>query len=67
MQYFVDFTHGDKSKVIYKTDDKAEAIAFAKRKQAKYKATGRSGILSVYEITGERGEPMQKCFEFFEV
>jgi len=67
MQYFVDFTHGDKSKVIHKTDDKAEAIEFAKSKQTKYKAAGRTGILSVYEITAERGAPMQKCFEFFEV
>lgn len=67
MEYFVSFTENDKSVILHKTPDKAEAVEFAKTTQSDYKAQGKHGMLTVYTLSTERGKPMQKCFEFFEV
>ena len=67
MVYFVEFTHGDKSKRLIKTTDKAAAIAKAEKKKAKYLAKNKSGIITLYTISTERGMPMQKCLEFWEI
>lgn len=67
MAYFVEFTSGDLSERIAETPDKAAAIATGKAKQAEYKAVGKHGIISCYELTTERGAPMRKCYEFWEV
>lgn len=65
--YFVEFTKNDRSRILHKSTDKTEAIEFAKNKQAKYKERNKHGMISVFTISTERGAPMQKCFEFFEV
>ena len=67
MAYFVEFTHENESERIAETPDKAAAIAIGQAKQKEYKAAGKSGIISAYEITTERGIPMRKCAEFWEV
>lgn len=67
MVYYVEFTHGDKSKRLIKTTDKAAAIAKAEKAKDKYAKKGKTGIITLYTITTERGFPMRKCFEFWEV
>lgn len=67
MAYYVEYTHGDESERIAETPDRAAAIATGKAKQTEYKAAGKHGIISAYEITTERGIPMRKCAEFWEV
>lgn len=67
MAYFVEFTSGNESELIAETPEKAAAIALGTAKQAEYKAAGKHGIISAYEITTERGIPMRKCAEFWEV
>lgn len=67
MAYYVEYTHGDESECIAETPDRAAAIATGKAKQTEYKAAGKHGIISAYEITTERGIPMRKCAEFWEV
>lgn len=67
MAYFVEFTHENESERIAETPDRAAAIAIGKAKQAEYKAAGKNGIISVYEISTERGLPMRKCYEFWDV
>lgn len=68
MAYRVKFVSNDETEItIIETPDKAAAIATGKAKQAEYKAAGKSGIISMYEITAERGSPMRKCYDFWEV
>lgn len=67
MEFFVSYTEKDNSEILHKTPDKAEAVEFAKKTQADYKAKGYHGMLTVYTLSTERGKPMQKCLEFFEV
>lgn len=67
MAYFVEFTSGNHSERIAELPDRAAAIATGKEKQAEYKATGKHGIISCYEISTDRGMPMRKCAEFWEV
>lgn len=67
MAYFVEFTSGNESERIAETPDRAAAIATGKAKQKEYKAAGKCGIISAYEISTERGIPMRKCAEFWEV
>lgn len=67
MAYFVEFTSGNESERIAETPDRAAAIATGKAKQTEYKAADKHGIISAYEITTERGIPMRKCAEFWEV
>lgn len=67
MAYFVEFTHENESERIAETPDRAAAIAIGQAKQKEYKAAGKCGIISAYEITTERGMPMRKCAEFWEV
>lgn len=67
MAYFVEFTHENESERIAETPDRAAAIAIGQAKQKEYKAAGKCGIISAYEITTERGIPMRKCAEFWEV
>lgn len=67
MAYFVEFTHENESERIAETPDRAAAIAIGQAKQKEYKAAGKCGIISAYEISTERGIPMRKCAEFWEV
>lgn len=67
MAYFVEFTSGDDSELIAELSDKTEAVETGTVKQAGYKAAGKRGIISCYEITAERGIPMRKCYWFWEV
>lgn len=67
MAYFVEFTHENESERIAETPDRAAAIAIGQAKQKEYKAVGKCGIISAYEISTERGIPMRKCAEFWEV
>lgn len=67
MAYFVEFTHENESERIAETPDRVAAIAIGQAKQKEYKAAGKCGIISAYEITTERGIPMRKCAEFWEV
>ena len=67
MAYYVEFTSDNKSERIAETPDRAAAIALGEAKQTEYKAAGKHGIISAYEISTERGTPMRKCAEFWEV
>ena len=67
MAYFVEFTHENESERIAETPDRAAAIAIGQAKQKENKAAGKCGIISAYEISTERGIPMRKCAEFWEV
>ena len=67
MTYYLTFTYGDKTKRLMKTDDKEKAIAKAEKKKAKYLAKNKRGIITLYTISTERGMPMQKCLEFWEI
>ncbi len=66
MTYYLTFTYGDKTKKLMKTTDKEKAVKKADDKKAKYIAKGKSGIITLYVISTERGMPMQKCLEFWE-
>ena len=67
MSYIVEFTSGDKSERILETTDRAAAIATAEQEQIKRGEAGQKGIISLYEVTTERGQPMRKCYDFWEV
>lgn len=67
MIYYVEFTSDDVSERIAETSDKASALKIGKVKQAEYKAAGKKGIITCFELTTERGAPMRKCYEFFDV
>lgn len=66
MTYYLTFTYGNKTKRLMKTEDKEKAIAKAEKKKAKYLVKNKSGIITLYVISTERGMPMQKCIEFWE-
>ena len=66
MTYYLTFTYGDKTKKLMKTADKEKAVKKAEGKKTKYIAKGKSGIITLYTISTERGMPMQKCLEFWE-
>ncbi len=63
----VEFTQGNKSEILIETADREQAAAVAVQKQAEFKAKQKEGIISLYEITTERGRPMRKCYDFWEV
>lgn len=67
MTYYLTFTYGDKTKRLMKTEDKEKAIEKAEKKKAKYLAKNKSGIITLYTVSTERGIPMQKCIEFWEI
>lgn len=67
MRFIVDFTSGDDTEIIAKTDDKAEAFAIGAAKQTEYANAGKHGIITCYENSTERGTPMLKCYEFWKV
>lgn len=68
MAFYVKFVSDDeKERLTVELPGKAAAIATGKAKQAEYKAAGKHGIITVYEISTERGMPMEKCYEFWEV
>lgn len=67
MAYFVRFTHGNKSTVLYESTDRAAAMAYGEKKQAELQAAGSKGILSLYEKTAAPGIPARKCYEFWRV
>lgn len=66
MTYYLTFTYGNKTKRLMKTEDKEKAIAKAEKKKAKYLVKNKSGIITLYVISTERGMPMQKCIKFWE-
>lgn len=67
MKYYVDFTSGDKTERIAEITDMEKGKVIGKEKQTEYKAEGKKGIISLYETTTERGRPMSKCHEFWEI
>lgn len=68
MAFYVKFVSDDeKERFAIELPDKAAAMATGKAKQAEYKAAGKHGIITAYEISTERGTPMEKCTEFWEV
>ena len=65
---FVKFISDDeKEKSVIEVADRAAAIATGKAKQTELKAAGKHGIITAYEISTERGIPMEKCYDFWEV
>ena len=68
MAFYVDFTAGNESeRLADELPDLSAAIEVGAAKQTEYKAMGKHGVISAYEISAERGFPMKKCYEFWEV
>ena len=68
MAFYVKFVSDDETeRLTIELPDRAAAIATGTAKQAEYKAAGKHGIITAYEISTERGIPMEKCAEFWEV
>ena len=65
--FYVDFTYGDRVERIAETPDKSEAIEKAQQTQLTKREAKQTGVISVYTISTERGAPMRKVFEFYEV
>lgn len=67
MAYKVDFTQGNNSVLLTETNDRKKAADVAVEKQKELKVANEKGIISLYELTTERGSLMRKCLEFWEV
>lgn len=65
--FYLSFTSGDKSKRIGKAPDLETAITIGEAKQTKYKAAGKHGVISVYEIVVKCGAYMQKIYKVWKV
>ncbi len=65
--FYLRFTHGDKSKRIGKAPDLETAITIGEAKQKKYKAAGKHGIITAYEIVVKCGAYMRKIYEAWRV
>lgn len=67
MAYIVEFVSGDNCEILAKCDDKVKACEAGQQNQATLKVQGKHGIISLYEQSTEKGVPMRKCYEFWEV
>ena len=65
--FYVSFTSGDHSRRIGKFPTKEEASERAKTAQEKLRMKKKSGIITVFQITSERGFPAQKIYETYEI
>lgn len=65
--YCVEYTKGNRSRVLFSSEDEAAAIQKGNEEQARLRAAGKHGIITLYTVTTERGEPMRKCLCFWEV
>jgi len=67
-RFYVDYTKGDRVRVLKKNiPDKQTAIEIAKAYLEKYRAKDKCGIITVFTISCERGAPMQKIYDGFEL
>lgn len=67
-KFYIDYCKGDKVRVLKKNiPDKQAAIEIAQAYLEKYRAKGKSGFISIFTISCERGAPMQKLYEGYEI
>lgn len=67
-RFFVDYCTGDRVRILKKNiPDKQTALDIAKKYLEKYRKKWKEGVISVYTISYERGAPMQKMYEVYEV
>lgn len=67
MNFYVEYTCGNKSTVLHTTSDKAAAMTFAETTAAEYKAAARHGVIALYAPTTKRGIPAREIFKVWEV
>ena len=65
--FYVDYTHGDITERIAQEEVLDQACSIAESKKKELQSTGKSGIITVYEITNERGMPMEKVYQFMDL
>lgn len=65
--YYLIFVSGNDSILITKDFDREKVRAVAIESQKELKAEKEKGVIVLYRLTLERGKPLAKCFEFWEV
>ena len=65
--FYLGFANEKREKRIGKAPDLETAIAIGEAKQKKYKAAGKHGIITAYEIVVKCGAYMRKIYEAWRV
>lgn len=65
--FYLGFANEKREKRIGKAPDLETAITIGEAKQKKYKAAGKHGIITAYEIVVKCGAYMRKIYEAWEV
>ena len=64
---YVGYVSGNDSEILAIVEDKEQAYLVAEEKKIELQSKGAKGIISVYEITNERGMPMKKVYHFLDL